>query len=53
MYQSGHSIVEGDEDGEVGPAFQEPMLAGPDSLVVPYMIYDRSEDDLFHNLPWH
>jgi len=45
MYQSGHSIVEGDEDGEVGPAFQEPMLAGSDPLVVLHVPCDATQDE--------
>ncbi|KAK4817962.1 hypothetical protein QYF61_003482 [Mycteria americana] len=29
------------------------MLAGLDPLVIPYMPYDSTQDDLLHQLPWH
>ncbi|KAK4828026.1 hypothetical protein QYF61_022803 [Mycteria americana] len=29
------------------------MLAGPDHLVVLYVLHNGTQDDLLHNLPWH
>ena len=34
-HQAGRLVTEGDEAGQGGPAFHEPMLAGPDPLVIP------------------
>ena len=48
-----HSIIEGDQVSQAGPAFHEPMLTGPDPLVVLHMPCDRIQGDLFHNLSWH
>jgi len=28
----GHLVIEGDQVGQAGPAFHEPILAGPDPL---------------------
>ena len=44
----GHSIIEGDQVGQARPAFHELMLAGPDPLIVPRMLYDHTQDDLLH-----
>jgi len=44
----GHSIIEGDQVGQARPAFHELMLAGPDPPVVPRMLCDHTQDDLFH-----
>jgi len=41
----GHLVVGGDEVGQAGPAFHEPMLAGPDSLVVIHMPGERTQDE--------
>ena len=48
----GHSII-GDQIGQAGPAFHEPMLTGPDPLVVLHMLCDLLQDDLLHNLSWY
>ena len=53
IQQAGHSIIEGDQVGQAGPAFHEPMLARPDPLVVSHMPSDLTQDDLLHNLSWH
>ena len=34
IHQTGHLIIELDHVGQAGPAFHEPVLAGPDLLVV-------------------
>jgi len=52
FHQAGHLII-GDEVGHTGPAFHESMLARPDLLVVPCILYALTQDGLFHNLPWH
>jgi len=36
MHQMGHLVTEGDQVGQAGTC--EPILAGPHSLAVPYMI---------------
>ena len=51
IHQTGHLIMEEDQVGQAGPAFHEPMLAGPDHPVVPHMLCDHTQDDLFRNLP--
>ena len=48
IHQVGHLIIEGDQVGQAGPAFHELMLAGPDPLIVPRMLYDHTQDDLLH-----
>ncbi|KAK4823264.1 hypothetical protein QYF61_000231 [Mycteria americana] len=53
IHQVGHLLIEGDQVGQAGPAFPEPMLAGPDPLVILYMPCDSTQDDLLHQLPWH
>jgi len=45
--------VEGDQVGQVGPAFHEPMLTGPDLLVVLHMPGERTQDESLHNLAQH
>ena len=45
-------IIEGDSLGQLGPNFREPMLAGPDPLVVLCMPSDFPQGDLLHNLSW-
>ena len=45
--------MEGDQAGQAGPAFHEPMLAEPDPLVVLHMSGEHTEDEQLHNLPWH
>jgi len=37
--------------GQAGPAFHEPILAGPDSLVVLHMPGEHTQDELLLNLP--
>ena len=34
IHEAGHLVIEGDQVDQAGPAFHEPMLAGPDPLVV-------------------
>lgn len=48
---AGH-LDTGDQGGQTGPAFHEPVIAGPD-LVVLQVLCDGTQDDLFHNLAWH
>ena len=43
IHQLSHPII---ERGEVGQA-------GPDPLAVLHTSYGYTQDDLFHNLPWH
>ena len=38
-------ISEGDQVVQAGPAFHEPMLAGPDPLVVLHMPGERTQDE--------
>jgi len=52
-YKVGHPVIERDQDSQAGPAFHYFNLGRPDPLVVPHLRYDRTQDDLFHNLPWH
>ena len=49
IHQLGHFIVEGDQVGQAGPALGEPMLAGPDLLVVLHMQCDVPQDVLLYN----
>ncbi|KAJ7427764.1 hypothetical protein WISP_04174 [Willisornis vidua] len=49
LVQVGHLVMEGDQAGEAGPAFHQPMLAEPDPLVVLYMLCDCTQDDLLRN----
>lgn len=51
IHQAGHKII--DLVGQARPAFHEPMLAELDPPVVPHMLCDLLQGDLFHNLPWH
>ncbi|KAK4807797.1 hypothetical protein QYF61_023630 [Mycteria americana] len=53
IHQAGHLVVEGDQVGQAGPAFPEPMLAGLDPLVIFYMPCDGTQDDLLHQLSWY
>ena len=46
-----HLVLEGDQIGQIGPTFHEPMLAGPDPLVVPDMLHNHTPGDLLHDLP--
>ena len=46
IHQVGHLIIEGDQVGQVGPAFHEPMLAVPNPQVAPHMLCDLPQDDL-------
>ena len=47
----GHLFIEGDQDGQAGPAFHEPMLAGPELLVVLHMPGECTQDEPLPNLP--
>jgi len=49
----GHLVIKGDQVGQAGHAFHEPMLAGPDPLVVLHMPGERTQDEWFRNLNWH
>ena len=53
IHYAGHVVVGGDQVCQAGPAFHNPMLAGPDPLVVLHMPHDGTQDDLLHNLPQH
>jgi len=46
-------VIEGDQVGQAGLAFHEPMLAGPDPLVVLHMPSECTQDQSLHNLAWH
>lgn len=48
-----HLVTEEDRAGQAGPAFYEPVLAGPDPLAVPHMRRDGTQDHLLHGLPRH
>ena len=47
----GHPVVEGDQVGQAGPAFNELLLAEHSFLIVPHMLCDSTKDDLLHSLP--
>ena len=49
----GHLVIEGDQVGQAGPAFHEPMMAGPDHLVVLHLNSERTQDEPLHNISWH
>lgn len=49
----GHLVIEGDQFGQVGPAFDKPMLAGPDHLIILHVPHDGTQDELLHNLAQH
>jgi len=53
IHQVGHLVIEADQVGQAGPAFHEPMLAGPDPLIVFPMPGERTQDESLHNLPQH
>ncbi|KAK4807198.1 hypothetical protein QYF61_024318 [Mycteria americana] len=42
--QAGHLVIEGDQVSQAGPAFPEPMLAGPDPLVGLHMPVERTQE---------
>jgi len=46
----GHLVTERDQAGQAGPASHKSMLAGPDVVVVLYVLCDGTQDDLLHNL---
>jgi len=56
----GHLVIEGDQVGQAGPAFHEPMLAGHDPLVVFPMRDEHTQDEsllkknqlTMHSLSW-
>jgi len=48
-----HLVIEGDQVGQAGPAFHEPMLAGPAPLVLLHMPSECTQDELLYNLAWH
>ena len=48
-----HLAIEGDQVGQARPAFHEPMLAGPDTLVVLHMPSECTRDESLHNLAQH
>ena len=50
IYQFDHVVIEGDEVGQAGPAFYEPV-AGPDPLDATRELCDLTQDDLLHNFP--
>jgi len=37
IHEAGHFVIDGDQVGQAGPAFHEPMLAGPDPLMILHM----------------
>ena len=39
-HQVGHSVIKGDQVGQARPAFHEPMLAGPDPLIILHVLCD-------------
>jgi len=45
IHQAGHSIIRGAQVFQAGPAFQEPMLAGSDPLVVLHVPCDATQDE--------
>lgn len=46
-------VIEGNQAGQAGSAFPEPMLAGSDSLAVLHVSYDDSQNDLLNKLCGH
>jgi len=46
----GHLVIGGDHVGQAGSAFHEPMLAGPDPLVVLHVPDERTQGEPLHNL---
>ncbi|KAK4831749.1 hypothetical protein QYF61_018947 [Mycteria americana] len=53
IHRVGHLVVEGDQVGQAGPAFHEPMLAGPDPLVGLHMSVECTQDEPLHNFSWY
>ena len=53
IHYVGHLVVEGNQVGQAGPAFHEPMLAGPGALVVLHMPGEHTQDESLHNLARH
>lgn len=53
IHHVGNSIIEADQVSQVGPAFHEPILVGPDHPVVLHMPCDLTEDDPASCLPPH
>jgi len=45
----GHLVIEGSQISKAGPAFHEPMLAGPYLPAVPHTLCDCTQDGLLHN----
>ena len=52
IHQVCHLVIVGDQVGQAGPAFHEPMLAGPDPLVVLHTPGERPQEESLHNLAW-
>ena len=52
IHYAGHLVTEGDQVGQEGLTFHEPMLAGPDPLVVMHMLDECAPDEPLHSLPW-
>lgn len=50
IHWAGHK---GDQVGQAACATHEPMLAGPDPLVVLHVPCDGTTDNQFYNLPQH
>lgn len=50
-HQPGHLVVRWDQVGQTGPAFLKPLLAGPVPLIVLYVLYDHTQENLLPNLP--
>lgn len=48
-----HFVMEGYQVIKAGPAFPKPMMAGPDALIVLYVLHAGTQDDLLCNLCWH
>jgi len=46
-------VIEEDQVGQAGPASHEPVLAGPELLIVLHTPSEHTQDELLHNLPWH
>jgi len=51
IHQMVHLVIEGDEAGQVGPAFHESILSGLGPLVVTHMLSDLTQNNLHHAFP--
>lgn len=53
IHSLGNPVKEGDQVVQAGHAYHKPLLMEPDPLVVLYVLYDGTQNDLLHNPPQH